>query len=101
MCAPEGPACESALFSSSWWLPAMLSRSLSVPCSHVDTGLVYTPSLDLTVLTLNVVTCIAAHASALSLLHCCQSTEYAAQSHHQLPERCCQYCCSKGVSHAA
>lgn len=28
-----------------------------MPCSHVDTGLLYPPSLDLTVLTLNVVTC--------------------------------------------
>ena len=55
---PEVLACESALLSSSCWLPAMLSRSLSMPCSHVVTGLVYTPSIDLTVRTLNVVTCI-------------------------------------------
>ena len=49
----------------------MLSRSLSVPCSQVATGLVYTPSLDLTVLTLNVVTCVATqrcHCSITALL---------------------------------
>ena len=56
---PEHLACDRALLSSSWWLPAMLSRSLSAPCTQVATGLLYPPSLDLTVLTLNVVTYMA------------------------------------------